>query len=82
MESEGRTNVKMFGWMTMHQKIPTAETLAARGMQINPSCTLCISGAENAQHLLTDCISSREILQLIWAWYNLMGGPHDRTTLE
>jgi hypothetical protein len=69
------SKVKLFDWMVMHQKIPTAKTLASRGMQVNSACTLCNSRDKNAQHLLTDCSFSREVLHLIWAWYNLSGGP-------
>jgi hypothetical protein len=33
--------VKFFGWTAMHQKIMTADNLAARGMQHNNACPLC-----------------------------------------
>jgi hypothetical protein len=59
----------------MHQKIPTAETLAARGIQTSPSCALCNSGAEDAHHLLTDCSFSKQVIHFIWPWYSLDGGP-------
>jgi hypothetical protein len=46
-------NVKNFGWTGMHQIIPTAETLAARGMDPNQTCSLCNVCNEDARHLLT-----------------------------
>jgi hypothetical protein len=75
MESEGRAKVKVFSLTAMHQKIPTAETLAARGIQTSPSCALCNSGAEDAHHLLTDCSFSKQVIHFIWPWYSLDGGP-------
>jgi hypothetical protein len=45
--------VKNFGWTAMHQIIPTAETLAARGMDPNQTCSLCNVCNEDARHLLT-----------------------------
>jgi hypothetical protein len=35
-----KAKVKNFGWMPMHQKIPMTETLAARGMEPNQTCSL------------------------------------------
>jgi hypothetical protein len=40
--------VKFFRWTAMHQKIMTADNLAARGMQHNNACPLCQQATEDA----------------------------------
>jgi hypothetical protein len=45
--------VKTFGWTAMHQRIPMAEILTARGMESNQMCLLCNACDEDARHLLT-----------------------------
>jgi hypothetical protein len=67
--------VKVFGWTTMHQKLPTPNILAARGMQATQVCALCNSNSKDAHHLLIDCTFSRQVIHHIWAWQNFEGNP-------
>jgi hypothetical protein len=67
--------VKLFGWTATHQKIMTADNLAARGMQHNNACPLCHQSTEDAQHLLIKCPFSREVLHLMWLWFTMEGTP-------
>jgi hypothetical protein len=67
--------VKNFGWTAMHQRIPTAETLAAHSMDPNQTCSLCNVCNEDARHLLTECPFTREEIRLIWQWCGLAGTP-------
>jgi hypothetical protein len=67
--------VKLFGWTTLHHKIPTADLLAARGMQPNPICPLCNSCSEDVYHLLTECAFTKGMLHHIWAWFHLHSQP-------
>jgi hypothetical protein len=74
-KAKTEAKAKLFGWTAMHQKIPTAEMLAARGMLVSSGCVLCNSGDENTHHLLTECSFSRQVLHFIWTWCDLSGGP-------
>jgi hypothetical protein len=67
--------VNFFRWTAMHQKIMTADNLAARGMQHNNVCNLCHQAPEDARHLLINCSFSREILRLLWSWFSMEGSP-------
>jgi C4-type Zn-finger protein len=53
----------------MHKRILTADNLAARGMQHNPMCPLCNNHTEYTENLLIDCPFNKEVLKLLWAWY-------------
>jgi hypothetical protein len=53
--------IKVFGWTAMHQKLPTTETLAARGIQTSRVCALYNSNVEDAHRLLTECPFSRHL---------------------
>jgi hypothetical protein len=59
----------------MHQRIPTAETLVACGMDPNQTCSLCNVCDEDARHLLIECPFTREVLRLIWQWCGFAGTP-------
>jgi hypothetical protein len=67
--------VKVFGWTAMHQRILTADNLASRGLQHDPSCPLCNSSPEDARHLLINCNFAREVLRLLWPWFDFQGSP-------
>jgi hypothetical protein len=76
-QSKAKTEakVKNFGWTAIHQRIPTAETLVAHGMDPNQMCSLCNICDEDAWHLFTECPFTREVLCLIWQWCGLAGTP-------
>jgi hypothetical protein len=67
--------VKIFDWTDMHKKILMADNLAARGIQHNPLCPLCGNHPEDTDHLLIDCSFNKEVLRLLWAWYQFQGTP-------
>lgn len=48
--------ITMFLWMACHQKIPTADQLHRRGMNVNPICSRCDRGVEDTAHVLRDCV--------------------------
>jgi hypothetical protein len=70
--------VKFFAWTAMHEKILTTDNLATREMQHNPICPLCRNQPETAQHLLSVCSFTKEVLQMTWSWYFFFAGspPH------
>lgn len=55
-----KVQVQCFLWQCCHQSIPTRAVLAARGIDINPLCSLCRSAPETMTHMLRDCPSSQE----------------------
>jgi hypothetical protein len=61
----------------MHHRILTADHLAARGMQHNQFCPLCSTDPEDVQHLLINYPFSKEVIHLIWSWFNFVAsvGP-------
>jgi hypothetical protein len=67
--------VKVFVWTAMHQRILTADNLASRGLQHNPSYPLCNSNPEDARHLLINCTFAREVHRLVWSWFHFQGTP-------
>jgi hypothetical protein len=57
----------------MHQKIFTTDNLSLRGMQHNQLCPLYNAEAEDAKHLLINCVFTKEVFRLIWKWFGLRG---------
>jgi hypothetical protein len=49
--SDART--RFFAWLTMHDKILTAENMVKRNWDCNPMCPLCLCINESTDHLLT-----------------------------
>jgi hypothetical protein len=58
--------VKVFACTAMHKRFPTADNLAARGMQHNPTCPLCGNYSEDTEHILFGCSFSKKVLKLLW----------------
>jgi hypothetical protein len=44
-----------FGWLALLGKAPTANNLLKNNWSCNPTCPLCFSQPESADHLLTKC---------------------------
>ncbi|XP_074288564.1 uncharacterized protein LOC141613719 [Silene latifolia] len=42
-------------WEFLLQRLPTRDRLSRRGMPIDPTCPICLSLAENHQHLFHEC---------------------------
>jgi hypothetical protein len=59
-KTKDEPKVKFFGWTTIHQKILTADNLAAGGMQHNNVCPLCHQAHKDTHHLLIKTTLSHE----------------------
>jgi hypothetical protein len=62
----------------MHKKNLTTDNLASRGMQHNLLCPLCGSHPEDTDHLLIQCPFAKEVIGLLWSWFQLQGTPTSR----
>jgi hypothetical protein len=74
-KAKAEPKVQFFAWTTSHEKILTADNLAARGLQHNPTCPLCQTQLETPQHLLMGYNFTKEALRLIWSWFSFAGSP-------
>jgi hypothetical protein len=54
-------NCHFFVWLALHGRCWTAERLHRHGIRTNSSCILCCQDAETINHLLVQCVFSREI---------------------
>ena len=55
--------IQTFVWMCLHNSIGVKECLTKRGVQVDPSCPLCLSQTESIFHALRDC----RIVKNFWA---------------
>lgn len=42
-------------WLCMHNSLPTSEVLGSRGLNLNPTCPLCLKETESIDHLIRRC---------------------------
>ena len=61
--------VKVFGWKLCKGWLPTTNTLAHRGMNVNASCFRCDLGPETIFHAIWGCDLARKV-------WNLSGFNH------
>jgi hypothetical protein len=54
-------NCRFFVWLALHGRCWTAERLHRHGIRTDSSCILCCQDAETINHLLVQCVFSREI---------------------
>ena len=59
---------KFFSWLTVQDRIWTADRLSARGWPHNPTCSLCCSCPETGNHLFVDCRFTRRIWAALSFW--------------
>ncbi|KAL4567888.1 hypothetical protein LXL04_023484 [Taraxacum kok-saghyz] len=66
------SKILCFVWRAAMGRIPTAVALRKRGMtDIITSCSACIDGEEDSDHILANCNFSREVINLILQWCGL-----------
>nr|GEX23687.1 RNA-directed DNA polymerase, eukaryota [Tanacetum cinerariifolium] len=64
--------INIFAWRARHQRLPTRDNLAKRGVQIDSnSCPVCGDYPEDVQHLLFGCNLAKSIFHKICRWWNL-----------
>jgi hypothetical protein len=66
-----KPNCIFFAWLIMHNKTPTADNLAKKNWDHNPTCSLCYCLPETVQHLLTECNYTEALWNSICTVYNL-----------
>ncbi|WOK98069.1 hypothetical protein Cni_G06780 [Canna indica] len=47
--------ISVMSWLVMNQRLPTKDRLIARGILVDPRCSLCESKDETLNHLLSKC---------------------------
>lgn len=52
--------VSSFIWLCYHSKVPTAEHLNHRGLNVSPYCKICGQEKETLSHCLRDCSTTRK----------------------
>jgi hypothetical protein len=76
---------KFFVWLVLHNKILTADNMAKKNWNCNPTCALCYCMLETADHLMTKCNYSEALWQTLAPKHSLpsynclspLGGPVD-----
>jgi len=53
--------IKIFLWQLCHNALPVRGTLLQRGINIDPSCPLCLSNIESIEHLFKDCLVASQV---------------------
>jgi hypothetical protein len=58
---------KFFAWLVLHGRCWTSDRLHCHGLKDSDSCALCAQEVETLDHLLVDCVFSRE------TWFRTLG---------
>lgn len=53
--------IKVFAWLTYHNRILTADNLARRGWHLPSICFLCKRTCETVHHLFSECVIMLEL---------------------
>lgn len=62
---------RFFGWLIIHQKTLTAQSLLRRHQPCNQICNLCKEAFEDTNHLFRSCIFFGNVCSLVSAWGGL-----------
>jgi hypothetical protein len=72
---------KLFMWLLLQIKLPTADRVLKYNGEANPICTLCRTNAEKHLHMVAKCSYTQAVWQLIASWFNIQApSPSARTT--
>lgn len=76
--------VKFFFWLGLHGRLWTSERRARHGLQQSPTCVLCDQLDETHDHLLAECVYTREVWLCILSTFALghLTPTADDTLLE
>ncbi|XP_075669750.1 uncharacterized protein LOC142639464 [Castanea sativa] len=55
--------IQFFLWLCMHNSLPIREVLGSRGLNLNPTCPLCLKETESLGHLLRTCEFAQDFWQ-------------------
>ncbi|XP_020110397.1 uncharacterized protein LOC109725566 [Ananas comosus] len=54
--------IKVFIWLLLRKRLPTADILLIRGMHVNQNCAFCAILTESCDHIFNDCVYVRFLL--------------------
>jgi len=58
---ESATEVKLFLWFALHNRLWTADRCKRHGLQDDDGCALCCQEPETGIHLFSGCVVTKEI---------------------
>jgi len=53
--------IQIFLWQLFHEALPVTSTLLRRGLNLNPTCSLCREDIEIIDHLFKDCCVTKKV---------------------
>nr|GEY67677.1 RNA-directed DNA polymerase, eukaryota [Tanacetum cinerariifolium] len=64
--------INIFAWKLFLDRLPTRVNLFNRKVVVSStSCPLCDTSAEDASHLFFGCVLAKQVLKLVFRWWNL-----------
>lgn len=67
---------KIFMWLAVQYRVWTSDRRARHGLQDQPSpCYTCLQEEDNVDHMLIQCVFSREVWFLLFEHYGIDGRP-------
>nr|GEV87033.1 RNA-directed DNA polymerase, eukaryota [Tanacetum cinerariifolium] len=70
--------LNIFAWKVSLNRLPIRLNLVRRGVSVAPvSCSICLAGLEDLNHLLFGCNMAFDIARSICMWWNLVWSPFD-----
>ncbi|GJY36325.1 RNA-directed DNA polymerase, eukaryota [Tanacetum coccineum] len=68
--------LNIFAWKVSLNRLPTRLNLVRRGVSVAPvSCSICLVGLEDLDHLFFGCNMASDIARSICKWWNLVWSP-------
>ncbi|GJS83586.1 RNA-directed DNA polymerase, eukaryota [Tanacetum coccineum] len=68
--------LNIFAWKVSLNRLPTRLNLVRRGLSVAPvSCSICLVGLEDLNHLFFGCNMASDIARSICKWWNLVWSP-------
>lgn len=55
--------IEFFLWLALKNRLLTKEKMIQFGFNVNPTCVLCYSSMETAEHIFSDCPYTRLVLR-------------------
>lgn len=75
---------KFFAWLAIQSRVLTADKLLKRNWNCNPFCPLCDQENETVDHLILQCIFSKQVWQYVndWKLTQVYSIPESNKTLK
>jgi len=71
--------IKIFLWQLCHGALPIRGILLERGVNINPTCPLCLDNVESIDHLFRESLMVKKVWDLAehHEWFPLYASPYE-----